>query len=94
MLELVLEKLNLTELRNRHPMSLSGGQKQRVAIASAILSDKKVLFLDEPTSGLDYRHMLCFWELLEQLKNMGKCVIVITHDEEFAALFDRIVRIG
>lgn len=94
MLEPVLEKLNLTELRNRHPMSLSGGQKQRVAIASAILSDKKVLFLDEPTSGLDYRHMLCFWELLEQLKNMGKCVIVITHDEEFAALFDRIVRIG
>jgi energy-coupling factor transport system ATP-binding protein len=93
MLEQVLEQLNLTALRNRHPMSLSGGQKQRVAIASAILSGKSILFLDEPTSGLDYGHMLRFCDLLEQLKAMGKCIIVITHDEEFAAMFDRIIHL-
>jgi energy-coupling factor transport system ATP-binding protein len=74
-------------------MSLSGGQKQRVAIASAILSGKSILFLDEPTSGLDYGHMLHFCDLLEQLKAMGKCIIVITHDEEFAAMFDRIIHL-
>jgi energy-coupling factor transport system ATP-binding protein len=91
LLEQVLEQLDLTALRNRHPMSLSGGQKQRVAIASAILSGKSILFLDEPTSGLDYAHMLRFFDLLKQLKAMGKCIVVITHDEEFAALFDRII---
>lgn len=90
----VLETLGLTEVSERHPMSLSGGQKQRVAIASAILSDKELIILDEPTSGLDYYHMAQVGTLLQMLKKQGKCVLVITHDEELTAQWcDYVIRL-
>ena len=81
----VLEALGLLAFAQRHPMSLSGGQKQRVAIASAMLSGKELIVLDEPTSGLDYYHMVQVAKLLQQLKEQGVAVLVITHDEELAA---------
>lgn len=88
----VLESLGLLELADRHPMSLSGGQKQRVAIASAMLSGKDFIVLDEPTSGLDYYHMTQVAQLLQQLKEQGSAVLVITHDEELAAGWcDRVI---
>ncbi len=77
----VLDALELTALRERHPMSLSGGQKQRVAIASALLADKEFLVLDEPTSGLDFYHMERTAELLSAL-GAQKTVFIITHDPE------------
>lgn len=90
--EEVLEALNLTEYADKHPMSLSGGQKQRVAIASAMLSGRKMIVLDEPTSGLDYYHMTKVASLLKQLKNQGAAVLVITHDEELVAGWcDRVI---
>ena len=88
----VLESLSLLELADRHPMSLSGGQKQRVAIASAMLSGKDFIVLDEPTSGLDYYHMTQVAHLLQNLKEHGAAVLVITHDEELAAGWcDRVI---
>ena len=88
----ILESLGLKELADRHPMSLSGGQKQRTAIASAMLSDKKFIIFDEPTSGLDHYHMEQVGKMLVQLKNQGKSLLVITHDEELAADWcDRII---
>lgn len=81
----VLERLGLLDLKDRHPMSLSGGEKQRVAIASALLSNKEVLIFDEPTSGLDYHNMQIFGDLLNDLKEMNKVIVVITHDVELAA---------
>ena len=65
--EEILDWLNLSTVKHRHPASLSGGQKQRVMIASAILSGKKWLIFDEPTSGLDYYHMTQFGQLLDYL---------------------------
>lgn len=81
----ILERLNLTDLADRHPMSLSGGQKQRVAIASALLSGKEFLIFDEPTSGLDYINMEKFGALLEELKETGVIILVVTHDIELAS---------
>jgi energy-coupling factor transport system ATP-binding protein len=78
----ILEQLNLLDLQEQHPMSLSGGQKQRVAIAGAIASERDIIIFDEPTSGLDLRHMIQVAENLEQLKSMGKTVLIITHDLE------------
>jgi energy-coupling factor transport system ATP-binding protein len=78
----ILESLNLLHLQELHPMSLSGGQKQRVAIASAVASERELIIFDEPTSGLDLHHMIQVSEILKQLKDMGKTVIVITHDVE------------
>lgn len=77
----VLEKLDLSEYSQRHPMSLSGGQKQRVAIATAILANKEILIFDEPTSGLDYHRMEQTAQLILSLKNR-KTVFIITHDPE------------
>ncbi|WEV64143.1 energy-coupling factor ABC transporter ATP-binding protein [Bifidobacterium sp. ESL0732] len=91
----VLALLGLENLDERHPMSLSGGQKQRVAIASAMLSGKEFIVLDEPTSGLDRFHMEQVGNMLRRLTDLGKCVLVITHDDELAASScDRVVRLG
>ena len=88
----ILQALGLAELAQRHPMSLSGGQKQRVVVAAAMLSGKPFLVLDEPTSGLDHCHMQQVGRLLQQLRDSGKTVLVITHDEELAAGWcDRII---
>ena len=81
----ILKKLNISEYKDRHPMSLSGGQKQRVAIASALLAGKKLLVFDEPTSGLDFRSMECTAELLRSL-DKDITVLIVTHDME---LIDR-----
>ena len=63
-------------------MSLSGGQKQRVAIASAIASKRSILFFDEPTSGLDYKHMKEVANVLQQIRDTGVTLYIITHDLE------------
>lgn len=78
----ILDRLDLSPLAERHPASLSGGQKQRLAIASAIASERPVVFLDEPTSGLDYRHMKEVADILRSLNKSVKTVYVITHDPE------------
>ena len=78
----ILASLDLAEFADRHPQSLSGGQKQRVAVACAIASGRDIMLFDEPTSGLDWKHMKQIGAILSQLKEMGKTVIVVTHDRE------------
>jgi energy-coupling factor transport system ATP-binding protein len=80
--EEILKRLNLINEKDLHPMSLSGGQKQRVAIASAIASEKEIIFFDEPTSGLDRRHMKEVSEMIISLRQKGKAVFIITHDPD------------
>lgn len=93
--EEVIEKLGLKDITERHPMSLSGGQKQRVAIASAVMCNKQLIIFDEPTAGLDGHHMKQVGELLRMLKEQGRTVLVITHDEQLAADWcDRIIMLG
>ena len=75
-------------------MALSGGQKQRTAIASGIASSKPMIIFDEPTSGLDLAHMKQVADQLKRLKDMGKTVLVVTHDNEFIlACCDHAVRL-
>lgn len=78
----ILDRLDLLQFKERHPMALSGGQKQRVAIAAALVSERKVLVLDEPTSGLDLQHMKEVADELITIQEMGKTSLVITHDYE------------
>ena len=81
-IEMILDSLNLTALRNRHPMSLSGGEKQRTAVGTAMAHDAQVIIFDEPTSGLDFANMCRVVEVLKQLSASGKMIFVITHDFE------------
>lgn len=82
-IEGILEQFDLLSFRNRHPMALSGGQKQRLAIATALLSGKRLLVFDEPTSGLDYRHMQEVCKVVRSLADQGYVVLVVSHDREF-----------
>jgi molybdate transport system permease protein len=88
-----LERLELTDLRDRLPAELSGGELQRVAVARALSSEPRVLLLDEPLSALDTavrrdtRHLM-----REVLGSTGITSVVVTHDPEEAALLaDEIV---
>ena len=79
----ILNKLNLQNLEERHPMSLSSGQKQRLCIAIAYCNNADIICFDEPTSGLDYKNMCLVSDVLQELVAKDKIVIVITHDYEF-----------
>ena len=67
--------------------SLSGGQKQRISLARAIYKSAKILFLDEPTSALDDKTEEKIIKAL--LKNKKETIIMITHNEKLADLFDK-----
>ena len=79
----LLEKFDLEEYAEYHPMILSGGQRQRLAICQAVMGEKKLLIFDEPTSGLDFRHMCQVEKLMKRLAKEKYIIIVVTHDYEF-----------
>ncbi len=86
--------MGLYEYQDSHPMALSGGQKQRLAIVSAILSNKPVILFDEPSSGLDYKHMYSFVSIIRRQADLGKIVIIVSHDNELLNLcVDRVLRL-
>ena len=87
----LLERLGIADLVDKHPRDLSVGQRQRVALAAVLITNPPLILLDEPTRGLDYvqKHKLA--ELLQELRDSGKTVIMATHDVELvAATADRV----
>ena len=84
--ERILSVLNLTELKERHPLSLSGGQKQRVSIGAAVASGAQLLIFDEPTSGMDYFHMKETAALINACRAADRLILIISHDFEFLSL--------
>lgn len=85
-----LEEVDLTDKAKNKATDLSGGQKQRVCIARALVNDPSVIFADEPTGNLDSENGQRITELLFRLnKRKNITLIVVTHDEELAALCDR-----
>lgn len=70
------------ELFERSPLELSGGQKRRVAIAGILAMDPKILVLDEPTAGLDPQGTIHMMNLFTRLNQMGKTILLVTHDME------------
>ncbi|MFL2665399.1 MAG: ABC transporter ATP-binding protein [Dehalococcoidia bacterium] len=87
----ILEKVNLESKKNASYDELSGGQKQRLAIAIALVNDPLVIFLDEPTTGLDPKARRNLWQLIINLRDNGKTIILTTHYmEEAEELCDRV----
>ena len=81
----VAEKLDLSDVLLSNPFDLSSGQQQRVAIARALLQSPDVLLFDEATKGLDSARKKTLSRLLNDLKEQGKAVLLVTHDLDFAA---------
>ncbi len=88
-----LEKVGLADWADHLPNELSGGQKQRVAIARALASDPKVLLADEPTGALDSVTSYEVMELIQQINDEGKTVLIVTHEDDIAHMCKRIVNL-
>lgn len=89
-----LAHVGLSERLNNFPAQLSGGEQQRVAIARAIAKNPKLLLCDEPTGALDYLTGKSVLKLLQDTcKEQGRTVVLITHNQAFTALANRVVKI-
>jgi ABC-2 type transport system ATP-binding protein len=87
----LLDRLQLSEKRDSYYSKLSGGQKQRVALALAMVNDPQMIFLDEPTTGLDPQVRLEIHNLISELKDAKRTILLTTHYiEEAERLCDRV----
>lgn len=88
----LLEKVGLSQVRDRYPDNISGGQKQRAAIARALAMKPSVMLYDEPTSALDPELSEEVLAVMRALDDEGMTQIVVTHDMRFArAASDRVI---
>lgn len=81
----VLHRFDIENLASKNPANLSGGQKKKVAIAGVLAMEPDVLVLDEPTSGMDAAGITDIIEVLDELNEEGKTIIISTHDSDLAA---------
>ena len=88
-----LERVGLGSRIHHLPAEMSGGQQQRVAVARAIAAKPPVILADEPTGNLDTKSTKEVMAILHELKDEGRTVIVITHDNEIAEEAERVIRI-
>jgi|TARA_B110000908_G_scaffold33250_1_gene39755 cell division transport system ATP-binding protein len=83
----VLEKVGIQNKHYKRPHELSGGEQQRVAIARALLNDPELILADEPTGNLDPKTSLEVMELLNQIHQSGKTILMATHDYQLIVKF-------
>jgi ABC-2 type transport system ATP-binding protein len=89
--EILLEKLGLSDNKNKAFSKLSGGQKQRLFIALALVNDPELVFLDELTTGLDPQARRATWDMIKDIRKNGKTIFFTTHFmEEAERLCDRV----
>lgn len=87
----LLEKVGLDQEQiHRRILKLSGGQQQRVAIARALSYDPKIILADEPTGNLDPDTCDEIMDIFDDLKQQGKCIIIVTHSKEVAQRADKV----
>lgn len=87
-----LEKVAMADFAHRQISQLSGGQQQRVFLARALVQDARIYFMDEPFAGVDAATEAAIIELLRELKNRGRTVVVVHHDlQTVERYFDHLV---
>jgi len=90
--ERALEVMGLMDRRDDPPQSLSMGEKIRLSIASALAMNPEILILDEPTTGQDEETLEAIARIVFKLKSLGKTVLMITHDSDYALkVSDRVI---
>jgi len=88
-----LDRLGLKEWAHHLPSEMSGGQKQRVAIARALISKPKIILADEPTGALDSVTSFEVMDILKEINDQGKTVIIVTHEHDIASMTKKIIRL-
>jgi lipoprotein-releasing system ATP-binding protein len=89
----LLHKLGLGSRLEHKPNELSGGEQQRVAVARALMNNPKVIFADEPSGNLDTENAEELHNLfLELRKDFGQTFVIVTHNEDLAAMADRVIK--
>ena len=86
-----LDRVGLGHRLDNLPSQLSGGEQQRTAIARALAHHPKVLFADEPTANLDNESSKTVMQLFQEVHKQGQTIIMVTHEEEYSQLSERIV---
>jgi len=90
----LLERTGLADMAAKLPRELSGGEQQRVAVARAIVNRPRLLLADEPTGNLDSANARAVYELFRELNgSLEQTILVVTHDQEWAARSDRVLRL-
>lgn len=87
----LLKRVGLEGKEDKFPRQLSGGQQQRVAIARALNKESEILLCDEPTGALDDTSGKQVLQLLEEIHNEGKTIVLVTHTKEIAGMANRII---
>jgi len=89
----VMEAVDLSQRQDHFPSQLSGGEQQRVSIARAVAKNPEILLCDEPTGALDYNTGISILSLLKRVnREMGKTLLVITHNGDIARIADRVIK--
>lgn len=88
-----LERVSMHDRADEKVYVLSGGEKQRVAIARAMVTNPDYILADEPTGALDSKNAQDFMSELKKLNEMGKTIVIVTHDPEIAKQCSRMIKI-
>ena len=88
------ERVGLGDRLLHKPLQLSGGQQQRVGIARSLANDPAFILADEPTGNLDSKTTEEILDLLDDLNQQGKTIVLVTHEEEVAARASRIIKMN
>ena len=88
-----LEQLGIADLSRKLPGKISGGQQQRTAIARALASGSSIILADEPTGALDQHTSQEVMEVLKEINEEGKTIIIVTHDPNIASRTKRCIQI-
>lgn len=89
----ILKQLGIGEKVNDKISSFSGGERQRLAIARAIVQDSNVLICDEPTGNLDEENAIQIMEILSEINDTGKTIIMVTHNRDLCAYASRVIEL-
>lgn len=88
-----LSMVGIAEQADKLPVEMSGGQQQRCAIARALVYDNNLILADEPTGALDSQNSIEIMNIFRNINELGKTVIIVTHDADIAGKCDRIIQI-
>lgn len=89
----LLKKVGLEDRKDHYPKELSGGEQQRAAIARALANNPEIILADEPTGNLDKKNETAIFELLKNISQDGKCVIIVSHSLNITNYADYIYKL-